>query len=556
MSQTARLFKSWVSSSNMMCSLLIATLFINILSLALPITLLQIYDRIIPNQATATLNLLIIGVTIALILELFLRISRASLNAWSDARLEHNLSTRTFNHLLNSELSAYEQQGAGSHLEQITALNHCKGFYGEQALVSLIDIPFVTLFIALIYYLGGIITIIPIAALILAFTIAMLTGRNLYHLMEQRHTIDDQRMNFFIETLSGIHTIKSNAMEAQMVRRYERLQKNSACWDFKLTEMTANTLMFSRILSQITVVAVVGFGSFFVINQQLSIGALAACAILSSRTLQPVNRLMMLWKRLQGIDLAKNRLKHIEQLPVTPQKSSIQRDTAVIEGALELTDINFRHNAQIPLLEAVDVSIPAKSCIALSDSANGCSTLLHLIMGLIQPNNGTIAIDGKPLSDFSHDDLRNIITYLPQRGELFHGTILENITLFTGGDRVEKARGICKKLNIDKTILKLANGYETMVNDTLIETFSPSLKQMITIARALIDEPKVILYDQTDTDLEISHITSLRDALLRFKTTCTIIIVSNQAEINALADTTYHLEDNSSLGNNHDTSSN
>jgi ATP-binding cassette, subfamily C, bacterial LapB len=313
----------------MIAGLVTASLLINLLNLALPITLLQIYDRIIPHRATSTLTLLIIGVSIALLIELFLRIARAYLNAWSDAKLEYGLCTHAFHHLLNAQSPAYEKEGVGSHVEHITALTHFKSFYGEQALITLMDIPFIMIFLGLIYYLGGIIVLIPTLALIAAFAIAILTGKNLYELTHQQRTLDDQRMNFILETLTGLHTVKALAMESQMIRRYERLQKNSTQWYFKLTELTANTLACSTLLSQITLVMVVGLGSLLVINQHLTIGALAACMLLSNLSLQPVNRLMLLWKHLHGIDVAKACLQHIEQLPLdatTLSTTSVRKD--------------------------------------------------------------------------------------------------------------------------------------------------------------------------------------------------------------------------------------
>ncbi|WP_315981316.1 ABC transporter transmembrane domain-containing protein [Aliamphritea spongicola] len=198
-----------------------SSLAINILALALPTVILQVYDRIIPNQAIGTFIFLILGMLGVVIIDTALRIFRSSILSWHGAKFDHRESLKAMNRILDADNQAFEDNTAGYYLDKIQALEQIQEFYSGQSVLLIMDLPFVILFLGLIWLIAGPLVAIPIALLVVFLVVAFVTGRKLRKALETRYTMEDRRQNFIIESLKGIHTIKSMAMEALMLRRYE-----------------------------------------------------------------------------------------------------------------------------------------------------------------------------------------------------------------------------------------------------------------------------------------------------------------------------------------------
>ena len=204
-----------------------ASLTINVLSLALPAVLLQIYDRISPNTATDTLLILMLGLVVALLIDAVLRVARSNILGWHAAQFEQIAGSRAVDRLLSSDIGSFEREAPGVHLDRLNAVDTLRDFLSGQARILVIDLPFVLLFLGLVTFIGGLLVLVPLAALLLAGA-ALIVGRQLKLALESRAALDDRRYSFIIEVLTGITTVKGLAMEAQMQRRYDRLQESSA----------------------------------------------------------------------------------------------------------------------------------------------------------------------------------------------------------------------------------------------------------------------------------------------------------------------------------------
>ena len=205
--------KTWHSTREIVTSILLASFLINLLSLVFPLTLLQVYDRIIPNQSVSTLVWLVIAVFIAITLTALLRVLRSYVGAWADAKFEHIVGCKAFNTIMQCSLSEYEGEGTGKHLKRINALNTMRDFYAGQAMVSLVDVPFVVIFLLLIGYIAGWLVLVPIAMISLLLFATFMSSDKMRKLLLARQDHDNRRLNFIVETLSKIHTIKSNHAE-------------------------------------------------------------------------------------------------------------------------------------------------------------------------------------------------------------------------------------------------------------------------------------------------------------------------------------------------------
>lgn len=346
-------------------SLLLASLAINILSLAVPIMTLQVYDRILPNVGSGTLPILLAGVFIAIVLEAALRLTRAYVIGWNGATYEHRMSCKAMNHILQSNLSRVGPVGIGEHMSRMAAIGKLKDFYNGYGLVTLSELVFVPVFLGLIAYIGGPLIIVPSVILILFMVLSLWQGRKLRNVLDQRGQIDDERYNFLIESLEGIHTIKSFAMENAFSRRYEALEETSTLANYAVTDATASTFNTGAVFSHLMVTCVIVMGAIFVLQGHLTTGGLIATIILSGRIMQPIQRTLGLWAGYQDFSIAREKANALFATPlhIPPEANTVNPPR---EGTLQINHLSFRFADDQPwILENINIDIKARECILL-----------------------------------------------------------------------------------------------------------------------------------------------------------------------------------------------
>ncbi len=522
--------------------ILVASLFLNILSLALPMVLLQVYDRIIPNVALQTLTLLIMGLIIVLIIDVLLRTARSYLSGWIGAKYEHETGCRSVEKLLRADLQDLEKLSPGVHLDRLSSIDSVRDFYSSQAGLALVDLPFVFLFLGLLGYIGGALLIVPVILLMLLGSIAFILGVRLKEALQNDTLWEDRRYSFIIEVLGGIHSIKSMAMENLMGRRYEKLMENCSKASYDVIFLSGLSQSIGNIFSQITMVAVASIGSILVINGGITMGALAASTLLAGRTVQPLLRALGIWTRFQHIQIAKEKLQHINDMPGERPSKTTDIDTV---KSIEMKNVSFRYGPdEKEILHNISVKLNHGDIIGIrGGNGSGKSTLLWAMMGGLKPTSGEILINGQPPEAFSTDSLRTRIAYLPQKPTLFRGTILDNLTMFQGDEYIDDALKIAEQLDLNKILARLPDGYETMIGDGAQSEIPAGIAQRITIARSLACKPDVILFDEANSGLDARSDNDLQKLIERLKGSATIILVSYRPSLLRLADRQYDLND-------------
>lgn len=527
--------------------ILLASMALNILALALPIMILQIYDRIIPNNAMDTLLLLVLGVGCAVILEAFFRLGRSYVTAYTGAKFEHLAGCRALAQTMGTDIIRYEKEAAGVYLHRFNAIDSLRDFMSGNNLLVFIDLPFAVIFILMVGYIGGILVLAPIALLIIFSLATLFVGKGLRHALNERSTWDDRRYNFLIEVMLGIHTVKGLALEAQMVRRYERLQESTAEVVQKVAFQNSTAQSLGSIFSQITLAAVAAAGSYLVINENLTVGGLAACTLLSGRALQPLLRAMGVWTHYQNIKLSKERVESLLNLPQDGDKARLKETESAMPfkihpksgkgGQLTFENLTFGYEGGEPLFEDLNGEFDPGSTTAIAGE-NGCgkSTLLWLSMGLITPNSGKVLLNGEDIASLPKDVIHDRIAYLPQNGQIFHGTIMDNLTMFRKGDVIDDAIIQSKNLGLDEAIKRMPFGYDTMVGDGATDSIPGGIRQRIAIARALTGSPEIILFDEANTSLDAAGDEIMKNTLLKLSQTSTILIVSHRPSLLKIAD--------------------
>ena len=520
--------------------LMLATLVINLLALAMPVMMLQTYDRILPSHGIGTLVLLLSGVACAITLEIGLRLARSYLTGWSGAVFEHKTACAAMSHLLNANVQAFEKQGAGNYIQKMAAISRLRSFYSGQALMTIVDLPFVLTFFVLIGYIGGDLVLVPLTLFLIFCGISWIVGMRLKQEVKEQDSSDKFRYNFLIETLTGIHTIKSQGLEKFFFRRNGRLQNRISAAHFQVALSNNIAISSGMLFGQIMTVSVVSYGAIKVLNGDMGTGGLAACLLLSGRIMQPVQRALGLWTRFQSFFIDRKELEEIFALP----RSSYSDTETLMQptGIIDCKNLSFSYGEKETLLfDNINLSLKTGESISLiGEQGSGRTTFINLLTGLYTPTKGQITIDGANPSRVAPVRLASHIGYLPEKGVIFHGTIMDNLSFF-GTIPEQDALLAAKHLEVTEAVALLPNGFKTILSDSVTDPIPPGLKQRITIARALATKPRIILFDNADRNLDRSGYNLVFKVLGRLKKHTTLIIISEDRNILRLADKEYYI---------------
>lgn len=517
-------------------SLLLASFAISLLSLALPVMTLQVYDRILPNPGSGTLPILISGVCIAVVLEAALRLSRSYVMGWAGATYEHRMGCQAMNHILQSDLPRLAPISIGEHLQRMAAITKVKDFYNGYAWVTLSELIFVPLFLWLIAYIAGPLVVVPVAMLLIFIAVSLLQGQTLKDTLGDRDKIDDKRYDFLIESLEGIHTIKSFALENGFSRRYEALEDNSTVANFRVSEITSSIFNSGTVFSHLMLTAVIATGAVFALQGHLTTGGLIATILLSGRIMQPVQRSLALWAKYQDYSLARDKVKSIFATPLYVPPGA-NEDNQNREGSLQIRNLSFRYDDDQPwLLENINLDIAPRDCVLLNaQHSNSKTSLLRILSGIYPPTSGEVVVDGADIRNYTPEKLTHHVGYIQTEGLIFRGTIRDNLTCFGQIDEAN-VREIAAMLKIDRDVAKLPSGFDSFLSGNAIDGISPGLKQRIAMVRVLATKPRIILFDDADRSLDHEGYNLIYKLLAQLKGKATLILVSQDKNIRSLAE--------------------
>ena len=518
-----------------------ASFVINLLALALPLSIMQVYDRVIPNRSFSTLAWLFFGLAIALIIDFVLKTSRSVLLSWQATRFARNVENEGVARFLRAPNGGFEREPAAVHVNRYGAAAALADYHSGQARLVLIDLPFVVIALLVMAIVGGAMVLVP-ASLFFGFAgLAIGRAREFRRILDARTTQDNRKYDFIAEVLTGIHTVKVMAMEPQMQRRFERLQEAVA----KTTMSSISTgqanqtaaLLFGSV-SQLVVVAI---GGSQVINDQLTMGALAACTMLSGQILQPLLRAISLWTEKETVDHRRAEVKSLLDLPSAEVRLEI--DTPV-KGNIRFENVVYRHPTDLNHTLAVgDISIEAGAMIGLKGKeSSGRTTLLKLIQGEIEPTAGRVTVDGVSTLAPQFAAVRRHIAYVGAVPVIFSGTIMENLTMF-GPEKRDFARKMAQLLGLEATINLLPDGYETKLGEGIGDDLPMSIAQQVNIVRALTNRPRVLALDEANMLLDAIAEPALIKALNCLRGSLTVLVVTHRPSLLALCDHQIILED-------------
>jgi ATP-binding cassette subfamily C protein LapB len=453
------------------------------------------------------------------------------------------MGKRLFDHLLYADLSQFERNTAGTYLDKFNSAESIKEYYCGQNLVMLVDLPFIVIYLGLMFFISPYIALVP-TVIIIYMIIAGIHSSNLaFKSLESKTDTSEIKSKFLIEMLAGIHTIKALGMEEQFLRRYERLHQREILGNYELIQRMSESSRSGQLYSQLAVILTVTAGGITVINHLVSVGGLAASILLTGKLMLPVTKLVTYIEKKKQLSIAKDDLEFINSFE--PEYAPALQKLHGFTGEVKMENVSFKYpGTEKYIFKDVNLHImPNETVVIHGPAFSGKSSLILLISSLYKINEGKILIDGVDLKEMDLDDYRHHLAYMSEHGELFNGTILENLTLFEPEKYAAEAKEIAKVLGLHDIIEAMPQAYDTIVGTGTVDLLSKGHKQMILIIRTLIDKPKLILFDEANLALDIDSDIKLRKYLMSLKGKCTLVLATHRPSLIEMADKHYKLSD-------------
>ena len=522
--------------------IILSTVCLNLFAIVLPVVILQLYDRIIPNQAMGTLSILAVGVAVAVIMESVLRIARGYVLSWIGQQFDYSTSTSVFSHLMKTNLHDLNKMGIGEHIENIESLVTLKEFLAGQSLLIFLDLPFFLFYLVLIDYFGGKPIVIVSMIILIAFVVISLhMGEKLHKTLLERQDIGDRKYSFLIQMLNNYYTLKSLGMEELFLRRFERIQLQSSFIDYRMNIYSSEARDLGSVFSNILFGAIIYIAGFEVIDTKISPGAMAACLFLSNRLIQPLQQGLSVWTRFQHFKIAQKRFQNVFKIPFESTEG-VQKK---IKGAITIKDLTFGYEGTNRILfENLNASINAGEFISIiGDSGIGKTTLSQLILGNIQPVSGEIKIDETPLGAINIASFRKQVAYLPPKGEIFKGTVMDNLTFFSPPEKTDHIYSLCRQVGLDRWVSRLPYGYQTNIGVHIDSDLPLGIQQRMCLVRALLLGPQILILDEANTNLDIEGDLEMLSLLSKLKGKITILFITHRPSVSRYADRTFEIKD-------------
>ena len=518
-----------------------ASFAINLLALALPLSIMQVYDRIIPNHSLATLAYLFLGLTLAIAIDFALKTSRSALLSWHATQFVAKVENEGVSRFLRAPNGTFERHPAAVNLNRYAAAAALGDYHSGQAQLVAIDLPFVGIALIVMAIVGGPMVLVPAVLFFIFAALAIGRARAFRQILDSRAAQDNRKYDFIAEVLAGIHTVKVMAMEPQMQRRFERLQQAVAETTMAsiLTGQTNQTaaLLFGSI-SQLVVVAI---GGVQVINDHLTMGALACCTMLSGQILQPLLRAISLWSEKESVDHRRVEVGSMLELPVAERGTA---NVPNVGGDIQFENVAFKYDESTnPGWRVADLSIKCGTIVGVKGKdGSGRTTCLKLIQGDVIPSSGSVTVGGVPTTEANFSAVRPCIAYVGATPVIFSGTIMENLTVFSP-ERRDFARKMSQLIGLEAIINRLPDGYETMLGRGIGDDLPMSIAQQVNIVRALTNRPRILALDEANMVLDVIAEPALIQALETLRGYLTVIVVTHRPSLLALCDRLIVIED-------------
>ncbi|HEV7832803.1 MAG TPA: type I secretion system permease/ATPase [Caballeronia sp.] len=518
----------------------LGALLINVLALAGTFFTMNVYDRVVPNQAFVTLWSLAIGVAIAMLFEFIARNVRAHVLDVAGKKADLIMGAMLFKQALSIRME-HKPSSSGSFANQLREFESVRDFVASATLASISDLPFTFLYIAVIFAIAGPLGFIPLALIPVIIGVSLAIQWPLKKTMKENLRESSLKQGILIETVEGIETLKATAGERYMQERWELFSAKASDTSMKSKRLSALATNFVSWITQFETVMIVVAGVYLIADGKLTQGALIGSVILASRALAPLAQVTGLAVRFQQSKAALDSLSGLMKKPVERDPDVDYLDGPVVTGALELRGVGFHYpspNGMKPpeFLKDINIKIEAGERVAiLGRVGSGKSSLLRVMSNLYRPTSGKVFSDGIDLSQIDPADWRDSVGYVAQDSRLFYGSLRQNVMIGRPDASIHELLRVAKVTGIDALAASNPQGWNMQIGENG-DGLSGGQRQLVALARCLIARPKLLLMDEPtsamDTQTEAAFI---RDLAAATKGT-TLVVVTHRPSLLQLVD--------------------
>ncbi|MGB1191031.1 MAG: type I secretion system permease/ATPase, partial [Pseudomonadales bacterium] len=522
---------------------ILASFLTNLFALATPLFIMNVYDRVVPNQALNTLWVLASGVTLVMLFDLLMKSLRGYFLDIAGKRADILLSSATFEQVLNMRMQEHPAR-VGSFASQLQEFDQFREFFTSTTLMTLIDLPFILLFIGLIFIIAGPLGFIPLLMLPLVLSISYLAQRKLAPVIGDIFSESARKTAMLIETLNSLEAIKAIRAESTMQSRWEQHQSNLAQLGLKARLWSLTTLNLVQTVQQGATVILVIAGVYAISRGDLTVGGLIACTILTGRSLAPMAQIATIMTRYQHARAAYSSIDTIMQLPGERDFKHQFLERRQLDTNVEFKNVSFTYPGQsLPALKNIHFRIASGERVAIiGPTGSGKSTLQRLIAKLYLPTEGNLLIGNTDIHQIDPADLRKRMSYLPQEPTLLAGSVRENIRLGFPTATDEALLEAAAFGGIRSYFDQHPQGFDFQVGERGA-FLSGGQRQGIALARAMLNQAELLLLDEPSNAMDQQMEQQLIDRLSRYANNRTLVLVTHRINLLQLVDRVIILND-------------
>lgn len=515
---------------------IVASLVVNLVALASPLFVMNVYDRVVPNNATATLWVLASGVFVAFLFDFILRTARSYFVDSAGKNADVVLASKLFEHVMGMRYDA-RPASAGALAANLREYETLREFFTSATLLSLADLPFALLFILIIALIAGPVALVPLLAVPILLGVGFALQFALREVMGQTQRETFQKHAILVESIEGLDTIKITGSEGRAQRLWERFIGRTARTAMRARFISTIGVNIATLTQNLVSVLVVIVGVYEIAAGNLTTGGLVAASLLSARAMAPMAQLASLLVRLHSSFMSLRSLDKVMKTPLERPHGKSFLHRPQLQGEIEFRDVTFAYPGQSqPALAGVSFQIAAGEKVGIIGRiGSGKSTLARLLTGLYTPNAGAILVDGTDLRQVDPADLRRNIGYVPQDAFLFFGSVRDNVALSAPNVSHAAILRAATIAGVDDFIKRHPEGYDMQVGENG-KHLSGGQRDAVTIARALLTDPAILVMDEPTGSMDATAETRLKQRLREILPAKTLLLVTHRPSMLDLVD--------------------
>jgi len=508
---------------------IIASLFLQLFGLITPLFFQVVMDKVLVHKGLTTLDVLAIGFLVISFFTVLLTGLRTYIFSHTTNRVDVELGSRLFHHLLRLPLAYFESRQCGQTVARVRELDTIRNFLTSSSLTLLLDLSFTLIFFVVMWFYSHALTIFVLATIPFYAVLSIFITPILRHRVDQKFKYGAANYSFLTESITGIQTLKASAVEPQMQRRWEDNLAMYVTTSFRSQNLNNIANQIAGFISKVTTLGIIWWGAHLVMNSQMTVGQLIAFNMLAGQVTSPILRLVQLWQDFQQAGISMQRLGDILNAPAEPGFNPNRSTLPQLGGEVRFEHVRFRYRTDAPVvLEDLSLEVkPGEVLGIVGRSGSGKSTLTKLVQRLYVPEAGRVMVDGVDLSIVDTAWLRRNIGVVLQENFLFNRSIRENIALSNPGLPMEAVVQAAQLSGAHDFICELPEGYDTLVGEQGC-TLSGGQRQRLAIARALITNPRILIFDEATSALDYESERIIQDNMHAICTGRTVFIIAHR----------------------------